>query len=209
MKLILFLIFLIPIIGLGQTDCILKLDKDSIQVYSCDRPNSKFKLIKSTFPVNGTLSALAAMILDVEYYNAWQYKTIDSKVLKRVSNQEIIYYTQIDAPIIASNRDFVIRLTIIKPSQSQELTVEAVSIPDYLPPVKGVVRVPYSFAKWKIKALAPNRLMVEYTIEIDLGGAVPPWLVNLLAHQAPYETFKALRADIGKYHGRKVPFMDE
>ena len=51
--------------------------------------------------------------------------------------------------------------------------------------------------------------MVEYTIDIDLGGAVPPWLVKLAAHQAPYETFKALKKNIEKYRGRSVSFINE
>ena len=51
--------------------------------------------------------------------------------------------------------------------------------------------------------------MVEYTIDIDLGGAVPPWLVNLVAHQAPYERFKALKENIEKHRGRSVSFINE
>ena len=92
---------------------------------------------------------------------------------------------------------------------TKDMIIDAVSIPDYLPPAKNVVRVPYSVARWKIKSIDPARLMVEYTIDIDLGGAVPPWLVNLVAHQAPYETFKALKESIEKYRGRSVSFINE
>jgi fatty-acid desaturase len=40
---------------------------------------------------------------------------------------------------------------------------------------------------------------VEYVIEIDFGGVVPVWVVNSLAHKAPYETFKSMKEQIGRY----------
>ena len=93
--------------------------------------------------------------------------------------------------------------------RSRELYIEAVSIPDYIPPVKDVVRVPFSKAYWKVKSVSANKLLVEYYIEMDLGGAVPPWMVNLVAHQAPYETFKNLRLIIGKYKSSRVSFVKD
>ncbi len=193
----------------GQTDCILKVDKDSIQVYLCHVQESKFRSVKTTFAVNGSLSQVAAMIVDIEGYGAWQYKTISASVLKKVSDYEIIYYTEVGAPIVTSNRDFVIRLTLNQDHVTKELKVEAVSIPDYLPPKDKIVRVPFSKAKWSIKPLAAGKVFVEYYIEIDIGGAVPPWIVNVVAPEAPYQTFKAMREKIGKYKTRRVSFIKD
>lgn len=60
-----------------------------------------------------------------------------------------------------------------------------------------------------MKPLAASRLQVEYYIEINLGGAVPPWLVNLVAPQAPYQTFKDLREKIGGYKNSVVTFIKD
>ena len=191
----------------AQTDCNLKLEKDSIKVYTCKVANSKFRSVKTTFEINSQLSQLAAIVMDIDSYKSWQYKTVSTKILKKVSDHEIFYHTEVEAPTLTSNRDFVIRLTIQQNPITREMIIEAVSMPDYLPKVKDVIRVPFSSARWTVKPLSAKKLSVEYYIEIDLGGLVPPWAVNLVAHQAPYETFKDLRKKIGTYKGRNVPFI--
>ncbi len=192
----------------AQRDCELKLNKDSIKVFTCINENSKFKSVRTTFELHSSLSQLAAMVLDIDHLGDWQYKTLSAKLLKQVSERELIYYTEVAAPVFTSNRDFVIQLTLNQDPETHVLIIDLVSTPNYISPKKGVVRVPFSKARWTVKPISASRLSVEYYIEIDLGGAVPPWLVNIVAPQAPYETFKALRNQIEKYKGR-VSFIKE
>ncbi|MDZ4714511.1 MAG: START domain-containing protein [Cytophagales bacterium] len=205
-RILLFL--LVSSATLAQSDCTLRLEKDSIRVFTCDQEHSKFKSIKTVFQVVGDRSQVAAMILDIDFYKEWQYKTLSTKVLKRVSDRELIYYTEVAAPVLTSNRDFVIRLTVENVPDGS-LSISAVSLPDYIPPKQGALRVPYSVARWKVQSVGPSTLRVEYTLDIDLGGDVPAWLVNAVAPQAPYETFKAFREKIVKYTGQRVPFITD
>lgn len=198
---------LAPLFGLAQSPCSLELSKDSINVFTCPRADSRYKTIKSTFIIQSSLSQLAAAVLDVDNYAAWQYKTARVNILKKISEREIVYYTEVEAPVLTSNRDFVIRLTVDPDPMTQGLIIEAVSLPNYIPPIEGVIRIPYSRARWVVVPAGKGKLSVEYTIDIDLGGSVPPWLVNLFAAKAPYETFKSLRELIGNYRGRQVNFM--
>jgi len=199
------MIFALPVFG--QDDCALKLDKDSIQVYTCPRMDSRYKTVKATFLLNASLGELANAILDVGRYGDWQYKTQSVKVLKQVSEREVVYYTRVEAPVLTQDRDFVIRLTVDPDRMTKGLVVEAVSLPEYLPPVEDVVRVPYSRARWNIVPIEKRKLSVEYTIDIDLGGSVPAWMVNVVAPKAPYETFNALRGIIASYQGKGVGFI--
>ncbi len=209
MKFLFFLFLLLPGLLRAQSDCNLELDRDSIKVYTCVRPESRYKTVQSTFVINGTLGELAAAILDVEHYGAWQYKTLSAKVLQQVSEREVVYYTRVEAPVLTQDRDFVIRLTVDPDPMTKGLIVEAVSLPDYAPPVEDVVRVPYSRARWAITHSGKKKLMVNYSIDIDLGGSVPPWIVNLVAPKAPYETFKALRDVMPRYRGKAARFIAE
>jgi hypothetical protein len=120
-----------------------------------------------------------------------------------------VYYTEVEAPALTSNRDFVIRLTVDPDPMTKGMIIEAVSIPEYLPEVEDVIRVPYSRARWLVTPAGPGLLAVEYTIDIDLGGSVPPWVVNLFAAKAPYETFNSLRTVIKKYRGQQVSFIGD
>lgn len=193
----LVIILFFPIAVFAQKNCQLKLDKDSIQVFTCDPENSKYKIIQSKFFLKASQRQLKAMLLDVDHLGEWQEQTVSAKLLKKVNENEIIYHTEVKAPVV-DNRDFVIRLTIQQISAS-EMKVTLVSIPDYIPKVKNVVRVPMSKAVWVVKEVKPGRLSVHYSLEIDLGGTLPAWVVNSLSHKAPYQTFMSMKAKIGKY----------
>ncbi|MFM9837635.1 MAG: START domain-containing protein [Cyclobacteriaceae bacterium] len=182
----------------AQTDCKLKLEKDSIRVYTCGNESSKYKTIKVNFNLTANRAQLIAMLLDIDQLGDWQYRTVSAQLLKKISDREIIYHTEVDGPVI-DNRDFVINLKIDEAPASKEWTITATSMPDYIPKKEKVVRIPMSRAVWKIKEEKRGQLAVEYIIQIDFGGVIPAWVVNSLAHKAPYETFKSMRELIGRY----------
>jgi START domain len=181
----------------AQTNCVLKLNKDSVQVYTCGKENSKYKTIKATFNLTASRSQLINMLLDIDHLGDWQYHTVSAQLLKKISDHEIIYHTEVDGPVI-DNRDFIIHLKINEPVNN-EWIITGTSMPDYIPRKEKVVRIPMSKAVWKIKEVKSGQLAVEYVIQIDFGGVIPAWVVNSLAHKAPYETFKSMREKIGRY----------
>lgn len=205
---LLIIALLIPCCTLAQSEWELELEKDSILIYTSKRADSRYKTVKAVFTVDSTLPQLAAAVLDIENYAAWQYQTASVKVLQKISDREVVYHTEVEAPVVATNRDFVIRLTVDPDPPTNGLIIEAVSIPDFMPRLEDVIRVPYSRARWTVVPKGNGKLSVEYIIDIDLGGIVPVWLVNLLAPKAPYETFNSFRQIIGKYKGQKVSFID-
>jgi hypothetical protein len=194
------LIFLVTLVGVCSTvlaQCDLKLEKDSIRIYTCKTENSKLKSIKAIFWLNATPSQLKAILLDIDHLGEWQYSTANAKLLKKISNHEIIYYTEVKVPV-AENRDFIIDLKIDNPTE-KEFMITATSLPEYLPEKKNIIRVPMSKAVWRVKEVKQKKLYVEYNLRIDFGGEIPAWLVNSLSHKAPYETFKAMKGKISKY----------
>lgn len=197
MKFFLFTLLIISFSLNAQKNCELKLDKDSIQVYSCDPENSKYKTIKAKFRLKATQRQLKMMLLDIDHLADWQDQTVSAQLLKKVNANEIIYHTEVHAPVV-DNRDFVIRL-LIQQINSKEIKLTLTSIPDYIPRKKNVVRVPMSKAVWQVREEKPGILSVIYTLEIDLGGTLPVWLINSLSHKAPHDTFKSMREKIGKY----------
>jgi hypothetical protein len=196
MRAILF-VLLVGVCSITQAQCELKLDKDSIQVYTCKTENSKYKSIKANFWLNATPAQLKAMLMDIEHLGDWQFSTANAHLVKKISNQQIIYYTEVKVPV-AENRDFIIDLKI-DPMVGKEMTITATSIPDYLPQKKNIVRVPMSKAVWKVKEIKSKRLYVEYNVRVDFGGEIPAWVVNTLSHKAPYETFKNMKEKIRAY----------
>lgn len=197
MKFIAVALLLLSLTVAAQVDCTLRLEKDSIRVFTCPSENSKYKIIKATFELEARFDQLEKMLLDIDHLADWQYRTTSAQLLKTIGPNEIVYHTEVSAPVI-DNRDFVIHLKVEKKT-SDEWHITATSQPDFIPEKENVVRIPFSKATWTVKEKTPRRLSVEYVIEIDFGGAVPAWVVNSLAHKAPYETFRAMKEKIGTY----------
>lgn len=180
----------------GQTDCELRKSEGDILVYACNTSNSKLKSIRATFSIETTPSVLAGHLLDVKHYNTWQYRTFETQVLKQVSENEIIYRGEVDAPWPVSNRDLIVRLTITQDPATKVMRFSIISIPDYMPKKPGVVRVPLSEGFWVVTPAGPNKLNVEYSFLVDPGGSIPAWLINLTIAEGPLKTFQTLKERI-------------
>lgn len=189
--------FLIPLLAIqelasAQNKCELKKDKDNIKVYSCKTKDSKYKTVRAEFELNASIEEYVAVVTDVGNYKDWHYRTVNPRLLDKISDKELIYYTQVGAPWPVSNRDLILRLKLDQNMTTKALTVTLESIADYLPAVKDVVRVAASYSKMTLTPIENSKLKVEYFIKVDPGGKIPAWVVNLVSTQAPYETFKNL-----------------
>ena len=133
------------------------------------------------------------ILADVNKHPEWAYKTKSASVIRQISTFDIIYYTESILPWPLSNRDAIIHITMIPDPSSRTLQITAFSEPELLGRKYGLVRIPYSKANWYVTE-SENQLNIEYTFEIDPGGRLPGWLVNMLIEKGPYETFENLRS---------------
>ncbi len=190
------IVFATPWAGVqAQRDCVLKKDQDSIKVYSC-ASDHKFKAIRATFTVSASLTELSAFLLDTDKYTEWQYNTVKSKVLKKVDPTEVVYYSVVAAPWPVIDRDMVADLRISQDPVTRVVTLVSKGIPDYVPGHDSLVRVPMSNSHWTLTPISASTTKVDYFIQIDPGGSVPAWMVNMVSTQAPYESFRKLKEKI-------------
>jgi hypothetical protein len=191
-------LFLLITPAFSQSDCALRKDKDGVRVYTCLVEHNKFKSIKASFDVQATPTQLIDIVFNPNDYNSWQYHTINAHVLQRKSETELIYYTEIVSPWPASNRDLIVHLRIEHDKATRNIKVYANSIPEYIPRKDGIVRVPMSKSQWTVKPINESTLHVEFTMLVDPGGSVPAWLINMVAAEAPYESFRNFKNKIEK-----------
>ena len=178
--------------GMTQPNCELKKEKDNIKIYGCVAEGSALDDIRVEFEVNSTIDKYIPIVLDVTHYHEWRYREFNHKVLKKISDAEMIYYAQVSAPFPLSDRDLVLHLTINRDSLPKVLTVTIESMPDYIPPVEDVVRVQSSFSTMTLIPLSESRLKVSCYVRVNPGGQIPDWVINMFSTQGPYETFKNL-----------------
>lgn len=193
----------------AQNNWELKQDKEGIKVYTKNMDNSAFRAIKTVCTIDATPSVLTAVLLDINNSTEWVYATKKAVLLKQPSPDELYYYSEIAVPWPVSNRDFIVRLKVTQDERTRAVTVVADNQPTYLPENKNIVRVPQSYSKWVIEPLPNNQVKIEYILQVDPGGTVPAWLINLFATKGPFESFKSLREQVKKpvYKQARLAFI--
>ena len=177
----------------AQSGWKLKIDKDSIQVYTATSPNSPINDIRVICTTYTSISRLAAVIANVGAYPSWVYGTKTSYLVKQVSSSELYYYAEINFPWPAANRDFVSHVKIQQDTKTKTVSIIAENVPGMVEAKKGVVRILNSVGKWTLTPLGNNQVAVNYFLSVDPGGTLPPWIINAFSVKGPFETFRQLK----------------
>jgi len=167
-------------------------DDNGIKVYTAKDPSSKFKDIKVEAAFAGTIQKLMTILVNVGNTKNWVYGTKDSYVIKKISPNEILYYSETALPWPVSNRDIPIRMLLNLDQKNNFLKVTASGEPNAMPAKKGIVRIPFFNASWDVKSDGKNKLNIVYTLKMDPGGSVPAGVTNMFISKGPYETFNNL-----------------
>jgi len=169
----------------------LKKDENGIEVFTRKAAKGNIKELRVICELDATKVQLINTLEDISDYNSWVYSNKKSTVLKTITPQNIIYYTESHLPWPIKDRDLIIELNIM-PTQDV-LNIVAKSLPGYLPQNNNYIRVPYSLAQWKVTQAPNNQLKVDYTFSVDPGGNIPSWLVNATLTIGPYNSFLKLK----------------
>jgi hypothetical protein len=177
----------------AQKNWVLRKDKEGIKISTRQSDRSKFNDIKVEMDLPGTIFQLAAILTDVNKYTQWAYSTSKSMFIKRITPNKLVYYSEFVAPWPAMNRDLYAVMEITTDSIHHLLKVISVGEHDYQPPKLDLVRIPYSKGLWYTTTVSENVIHLIYVVELDPGGSVPAWIVNIFSTKAPLETFKNLK----------------
>jgi hypothetical protein len=163
-----------------------------IKVYTADSETSAYKLIKTVSVFDGNQEKLISIFRDVDNQKKWVFGTRRSYLIKKINENELLYYVETALPWPAKNRDATIRMKIDNNNTDNILTITTVGEPDVIPVNKGIIRVPQIIGKWEIKMVGKDKISIDYFLDIDPGGALPAWIINLFITKGPYETFSNL-----------------
>lgn len=184
----------------------LKTESGGIRIFMRSVPNTAVKALKVECSINAGLSQLVAVLLDLDACDEWVYKSKSNILIKRVSPSELFYYSEVEVPWPAQNRDFIAHLIVHQNSKNKVVTVDAPCDPDMVPKKKDIVRIPRSSGRWTISPAGKNQLFIEYELSVDPGGSIPAWLINMFATKGPLETFKKLKLQVQKPEYQKAHF---
>jgi len=189
----------------------LKKESDGIKIYLGTVPNSNLKSVKVEVTLNGTISQLVGLLQDAKAHEQWVYNTKASYLIKKITEQEQIYYSEISMPWPITNRDVVMDIKMSQDAATHTLHIDAESVAGYLPAKNGIIRISSSKAVWTVTPIGNGKLQLEYTAQADPAGSIPNWVVNMFSDKGPYETFKKLKDMLaaGAYKNAHFDFIKE
>ena len=204
---ILFAICFLP--AFTQTDWELRKDEDNIKVYTKKKEGYSIKASKVITVMETTLPVLVAIMMDAENFYKVVPTSKSSKLLKKVSENEFIYYVATKAPWPVSDRDGVYSMNFSQDPNTKTVKIKVGNIPDFYPVQDDHIRVPASEGLWQFKPLGNGKVEIIYESVADAGGSIPAWLANSSVVNIPFGTIENLRelVKLEKYKGQTFSFL--
>lgn len=166
-------------------------ETDGVKVYQ--RSSSSGQELKLLTQFSCSLSSLVALFNNVPEYPRWGYKVKNTRLVKRVSDNEFFFYQQFDFPWPLSDRDVIMHAVISQDPNTRIVTLQSSAAPDQLPEYSGFVRVRKAFVRWTLVPVGNNVVQAEYWLNTDPGGMLPDWTVSLAADSGPVQTVQNMK----------------
>jgi hypothetical protein len=171
--------------------------ENDIQAYSRIKEGKDYYEFRTVFTTESTIYKAKKLITNIDNLKNWLPSTLDSKLLKKVSDTEFYGYTVTDTPWPASDRDLVFKMTV-KRHSSKSYTITLKGEPDYYSLQPDKVRVYEYIAVWKIDLIGDNLIEVDYTASFNPGSSYPNWLIKNSMVEARMETSLNFRRELEK-----------
>ena len=133
-----------------------------------------------------------ALLLDTDAMPGWLWRCDNARILNKVSAREYIVYLRFRAFWPLSDRDAVLRVVPSYDTKTGTLTLTGSALPDYLPRMQGVVRVPAIASSFVLQPGA-KKMRVEMNGHFDPGGIIPLWAANLFVTVFPKHSLTQMR----------------
>src|ERR1700744_5091957 len=144
------LILLNCLTAFAQEKWQLRKDKEGIQVFSAEVEGSSIRAIKVIASYEATPAQIVAVVMDVNTAKQWVSHLKSSILLKQISPNELYYYSEVNLPWPATNRDFVAHLTAWHDKETNQTIVDGPAVSGFVPEKKGIVRISNSTGRWVI-----------------------------------------------------------
>lgn len=168
-------------------------DKNGIQVFTANAGSSGRKYIKVSAVLTGTIDKAEKIFRDIARQKDWVYATHQSSLVQKINDDQLLYYNETALPWPVNSRDIAIFMKLKEDPDHHTLTIKQEGRPAAVPVHKGIVRIPHLEGSWQFQEEGKGQLKTEYLLDIDPGGTLPSWLVNLFITKGPYKTFVNLQ----------------
>lgn len=193
---LLLISFLCSHLAQADTDWEPAKDEDGIRVYTRQVDGWDIEEFKAICVVKAKRYLIYQKLIDVAHYTNWYPDIMHAELTAQPSEHEFYSYTQIDVPWPSDDRDGECRFVVTHNSTEKTTLISMTSCEKYKSRNEHFVRMTKGQGFWKLTSKEDGSTVVHYQYLSDPGGSVPAWLTNLFIVDNPFETVKALRAQV-------------
>ncbi|MFT3924877.1 MAG: START domain-containing protein [Myxococcales bacterium] len=173
-----------------------------ITVSRREQPGCGLPAFRGKGPVRGGVLQILALMLDSNSVEQWADGVDESRLLKRIDeNQELIYLYS-DVPWPVRDRDMVVRRTVEVVKPGEEFHIHLRCEPQATPEVSGVVRVKKCKSGFHLRRLDQSNTEIDYDMSLDPAGLLPKWAGSYVAKNVPFKTLVALEERAAETRGK-------
>ncbi len=170
----------------------LKKDKKGIKIYVRQSESSKLKEYKAVMLIKTSMDKALKILTDGNNLWKWNHRTVESKIIKTISENEFIFWMKNNLPWPLKNRDHVSRIKVIHEERGSITMHINPETTHPVPQVKNTIRIKNFRGYW---LLIPQGEYLEITHQLygDPAGSIPAWVMNSVITSGPYNSFLNLK----------------
>ncbi|HRG88931.1 MAG TPA: START domain-containing protein [Chitinophagales bacterium] len=166
-------------------------EKKGIKVFTKKGKWGNLRDSKAVMLVNGTPQQIYELLTDFNNYSSWYPRCSKSRILARLSENEMIIQLHFNAPWPVKDRDCILRVKTVRDANGT-ITIYQTSEPKYVREEADVVRIQQIQAIWKLTPKnGGTEVLNEYAS--NPGGNIPDWMTNSQSVETPMATFETIQ----------------
>jgi len=173
-------------------------DSEGIKVYTRDVEGGSFEEYRAVTIINAPMEVIGEVLKDVPAEPEWMYRCEQARFVKKFDDSNFIFYNIWDFPFPADTRDAVLEARTVLDYKNGKCISKFWSVEDPSMPInKKYVRMTIK-GKWDFKRISPEMTLFIYENNINPGGTLPAFIVNIFGLRIPFDTVKGMREMVKK-----------
>ena len=186
-----------------------KQENNGVKVYTLKAPGSSLLQVRGVVTIRSTLDGMVEFMQDPTVCD--KIGCYESRMIDHVDDSLQYYTFRYDYPLAFKTREFVVKLQAYQFPESGEVLLEFTSAPEKLPNNDCCFRITDLKNSWKLRPLGNGEIEVQYTMNMNEGGFLPPILVNTIRPQVMLNLLPSLERLVSeeKYQEAQFEFISK
>ena len=174
-------------------------NEHAIAIYRRDVPGSHIVALKGEGTIDAPVWKVASVLLDTQRAPEWVDSLKESRVVRRLGDDEYIEFNHLHLPLILKDREFVSDVRIDVDSRDRSVTLAYRPAEGREVSAGHAVRGEIVSGAFHARSLGSGKgTVLSAELHCDPKGAIPAWVVNFFQKSWPRNTLEGIRRQVAK-----------